>query len=82
MRNQKVLKKNAGNALKMELYDIKIIEKLGHEVPNDIMKCAKELGEHYSQSRYPDARITEYEMEDAENAMSCMGEILKYAKLL
>ena len=61
---------------------LKIIEKLGHEVPNDILKCAKELGEHYSQSRYPDARITEYEVDEAENAMRCMEGILKYAKLL
>jgi HEPN domain-containing protein len=59
---------------------LKIIEKLGHEVPNDILKCAKELGEHYSQS--PDARITEYEVDEAENAMRCMEGILKYAKLL
>ena len=61
---------------------LEIIRKLGHEVPHDIMKCAKELGEHYSQSRYPDARITEYEEDEAEKAMGCMKEILNYAKVL
>ncbi len=61
---------------------LKIIGTLGHEVPNDILKCAKELGEHYSQARYPDARITEYERDEAEKAMRCMEEILEYAKVL
>jgi HEPN domain-containing protein len=61
---------------------LNIIEKLGHKVPDDILKCAKELGEHYSQSRYPDARITDYEADEAENAMRCMAVILNYAKLL
>ncbi|MEA2074807.1 MAG: HEPN domain-containing protein [Euryarchaeota archaeon] len=61
---------------------LRIIEKLGYEVPEDVMKCAKELGEHYTQARYPDARITEYEKEDAEKAIRCMEEILEYAEVL
>ncbi|MGB2728909.1 MAG: HEPN domain-containing protein [Halobacteriota archaeon] len=61
---------------------LKIIEKLGYEMPDDIKKCAKELGEHYTQARYPDARITEYEKEEAEKAIKGMEEILKYAEVL
>jgi len=61
---------------------LKIIEKLGNKVPDEIKRCAKELGEHYTQARYPDARITEYERDEAERAIKCMEEILKYAEIL
>jgi len=43
------------------------------------MKCAKELGEHYAQARYPDARVTEYEKEEAGRAIKCMeDELCRY----
>ena len=61
---------------------VRIIEKLGYEVPEDVMKCSKELGEHYTQARYPDARVTEYEKEEAGRAIKCMEEILNYAEVL
>lgn len=103
-------RKNAENALNVELYDVacfsaqqavelylkgkiidrsgskpythslvellRIVEKLGYEVPDTVRRCAKELGEHYTQARYPDARVTEYTREEAERAIKCMEEML------
>lgn len=55
---------------------LRIVEKLGYTVPETVGRCAKELGEHYTQARYPDARVTEYTREEAERAVKCMEEML------
>ncbi len=52
------------------------MEKLGYAVSDTVRRCAKELGEHYTQARYPDARVTEYTREEAERVIECMEEIL------
>lgn len=60
---------------------LKIVEKIGVEVPDKIKTCAKELGGHYTQARYPDTRITEYEKYEAEKAIKCMGGAFKIKTL-
>ena len=42
----------------------------------------QKLAEHYTQARYSDARLTEYEREGAEEAIKCMERILEHVKLL
>ncbi|MCD6411069.1 MAG: HEPN domain-containing protein [Thermoplasmata archaeon] len=60
---------------------LRILEELGHEIPEDI-KNVQKLAEHYTQARYSDARLTEYEREEAEEAIKCMERILEHVKLL
>jgi HEPN domain-containing protein len=79
----KIIDKSGSKPYSHSLVELlKIIEKLGNKVPDEIKKCAKELGEHYTQARYPDARITEYEKDEAKKAIKCMEKILKYVEIL
>ena len=45
------------------------------ELGEEAAKCAKALEQHYVQSRYPDARIGEYERWEAETCLKCLEEI-------
>ena len=79
----KIIEKSGSKPYTHSLVELlRILEELGHEVPEDIKKCAKRLAEHYTQARYPDARLTEYEREEAEEAIKCMERILEHVKLL
>lgn len=62
---------------------IQLMESLtstGIEVPNDIMNCIRDLGEHYIQARYPDARMTEYTEHEARDAINCMEVCLDFLR--
>jgi len=76
----KIIEKSGSKPYTHSLVDLlRIVEKLGYEVPDKVWKCARELGEHYTQARYPDARVAEYDREEAERAIRCMREVLRYA---
>ncbi len=45
--------------------------------PNgEVVKCAKLLTEQYVSSRYPDARMLDYDRDDAEECLRCMELVL------
>ena len=52
------------------------------EIPQEVMRCAEELEQHYLQSRYPDSRLNEYRPWEAERALECMRRVLAYAERL
>ncbi|MBD3408217.1 MAG: HEPN domain-containing protein [Candidatus Lokiarchaeota archaeon] len=52
----------------------------GVEVPRDIMNCIRDLGEHYLQARYPDARVAEYTEQEAREAIECMEVCLDFLR--
>jgi HEPN domain-containing protein len=52
----------------------------GIGIPQAVVECAKTLGEHYLQARYPDARVSEYTLEEAEQAVKCMEVTLDYLR--
>ena len=53
------------------------IDLVGKEslLTSNVKECAKYLAEQYAQSRYPDARLTEYDVDDAEKCIRCMEEV-------
>ncbi|MGQ4892394.1 MAG: HEPN domain-containing protein [Candidatus Njordarchaeia archaeon] len=59
-----------------------ILEEIGFRFPDDVKKCLKELSKHYTQSRYPDARIVDYDKSEAEEAVECMRLVFDYVKHL
>ena len=60
---------------------LRILEGSGTIYPR-ISKMHKKIGRTYTWARYPDARLTEYEREEAEEAIKCMERILEHVKLL
>jgi len=50
-------------------------EVLGTELEEDVARCAKYLTEQYIVSRYPDARMLDYDREDAEQCIKCLEKI-------
>ena len=59
------------------LHLLKLLAQVGGLQLDDAMvKCAKYLTEQYIGSRYPDARMLEYDREDAEECLRCMSAIL------
>ncbi|MGC9136365.1 HEPN domain-containing protein [Caldivirga sp.] len=42
----------------------------------EVIKCAKTLTEQYISSRYPDARMLDYDRDDAEECIKCMELVL------
>lgn len=48
----------------------------GLQLDDAMVKCAKYLTEQYIGSSYPDARMLEYDREDAEECLRCMSAIL------
>ena len=49
------------------------------DVQEELLGCGK-IEEHYIQARYPDARMSEYTREEAEEALRCAEVILSYVK--
>lgn len=47
-------------------------EYLGVDVDEGKLYCLKYLTEHYIGSRYPDARISEYDLDDARRCIECL----------
>ncbi len=54
------------------------LNEAGIESPPDVKDCVKSLAEHYIQARYPDARVTEYDHEEAIEAIKCMEVTLDF----
>lgn len=54
-------------------------EASGALLREEVVRCAKELEQHYVQARYPDARLTPYEEWEAERCLRCLGEIWSWA---
>ena len=52
----------------------------GSHIPDDIKRCIRELGEHYLQARYPDARVAEYTDDEAKEAIDCMEVCLDFLR--
>lgn len=48
------------------------------ELGDEVAKCAKALEQHYVQSRYPDARVGEYERWEAESCIKCMEALWRW----
>jgi HEPN domain-containing protein len=68
-----LIKKIGAKAYSHSLIElIAALEATGISVPKEIKDCIKELGEHYLQARYPDARVTDYTKSEAEEAINCM----------
>lgn len=55
---------------------------LNRDIPNNVMRCAESLEQHYVQARYPDARINDYRRWEAEEAVRCMDEVWSYVQQL
>ncbi|AAL64272.1 HEPN domain-containing protein [Pyrobaculum aerophilum] len=52
-----------------------LYQTLGRELSEELVRCAKYLTEQYIGSRYPDARMLEYDKDDAEQCIKCMEMI-------
>lgn len=48
------------------------------EIGEGVALCAKALEQHYVQSRYPDARVSDYEQWEAEHCLKCLEEIWRW----
>ncbi len=55
-----------------------ILELMGEEASEEVMKCAASLEVHYLQARYPDSRLKDYTEKEAEEAVRCMEVILNF----
>ena len=64
----------------VELYEI--LETIDIKFSDEIKSCLRTLTRHYTQSRYPDARIIDYDMEEAEEALNCMKKVFNYVESL
>lgn len=53
-----------------------LYQTIGKELSEELARCAKYLTEQYIGSRYPDARMLEYDKDDAEQCIKCMEIIL------
>ena len=51
---------------------------LNKPLSDDIIRCAKLLTEQYIGSRYPDARMLDYDRADAEDCVKCMEMVMNY----
>ena len=49
---------------------------LGREPDENVAMCAKLLSEQYIGARYPDARLLEYDRDDAEMCLKCLEVVL------
>lgn len=52
---------------------------LGVEISGGLARCAKHLTEQYISARYPDARMLDYDREDAEECVKCMEAVMGHA---
>mgnify|MGYP001626454780 CR=1 FL=1 len=52
-----------------------LFEALGAELGEGVARCAKYLTEQYIGSRYPDARMLDYDRWDAEQCIKCLEEV-------
>jgi amidophosphoribosyltransferase len=67
-----------------------LLRGLRHEhivIPDDLMRAAKILDGHYIPSRYPDGVVEgipadHFTMEDADGAIRCAGEIVRFCQNL
>ena len=57
-----------------------ILEEIGYRLNEEIRRCLKNLTKHYTQSRYPDARILDYDEEEAAEAIDCMKLVFNYVR--
>jgi HEPN domain-containing protein len=57
-----------------------LAEQLGVPVPEEVLKAAEMLEEHYISARYPDARLNEYRRWEAEEALSALRRIWEYVR--
>lgn len=48
------------------------------EVPEPVLVSASKLERHYLSSRYPDLGMVEYNRWDAEEALQCLKEVLRF----
>ncbi|WP_243679055.1 HEPN domain-containing protein [Vulcanisaeta distributa] len=51
---------------------------LSKPINNDLIRCAKLLTKQYIGSRYPDARMIDYDKDDAEDCLRCMEMVMNY----
>lgn len=51
---------------------------MNKELSEDVTKCAKVLTEQYIESRYPDAKMLDYDRGDAEECVRCMELVFSY----
>ncbi len=59
---------------------MKAVGSVGIQIPPTVLVCAKTLGEHYLQARYPDARMSDYTLAEAEDAIKCMEVALDFLR--
>jgi len=52
-----------------------LFETSGAELEEGVARCAKYLTYQYIGSRYPDARMLDYDRDDAELCIKCLGEV-------
>ena len=57
-----------------------LMKLLGREAPQNVVRCAELLEQHYVQARYPDARINDYRRWEAEEAVKCMDLVWDYVQ--
>ncbi|MGC8569939.1 MAG: HEPN domain-containing protein [Caldivirga sp.] len=53
---------------------------LNKDLPNEVIKYAKQIESHYIQARYPDARLNDYRQWEAEEAVKCMNMVWDYVR--
>ena len=53
---------------------------IGREAPQEVVRCAESLEQHYVQARYPDVRINDYRRWEAEEAVKCMDLVWDYVQ--
>ncbi|GAB6943478.1 HEPN domain-containing protein [Vulcanisaeta sp. JCM 14467] len=51
---------------------------LNKPLNDEVIRCAKLLTEQYIGSRYPDARMLDYDRTDAEDCVKCMEMVMSY----
>ena len=55
---------------------LRLLERaLGTSFPDDVVRCAELLEQHYIQPRYPDARLNDYREWEAREALDCMERL-------
>lgn len=58
------------------LHLLRSLSLLGREPDENAAMCAKLLSEQHVGARYPDARLLEYDRDDAETCLKCLEAVL------
>lgn len=58
-----------------------LLRALGIDAGGEAFRCAKFLTEQYIASRYPDARMLEYDRDDGEECVKCMELLFRYVSV-